>query len=223
MLARVRTVYRRALLPDVAPEHTDDDGFSAFAVEDGLVGWIGPDGAVGVGAGAPETVDLGGAMVLPAFTDAHVHVTETGVLLDGLDLSGVRSVTALLDLVAAAARERPGRAVLGHGWDELRLAEGRPPTRAELDRAGAGAAVYLTRVDVHSAVLSTALAEAVGARELAGWHDSGRVERDAHHAARHGTRFAIAPAARQALQRQALTASASAVDSTAEWTSTRVR
>ena len=80
-----------------------------------------------------------GALVTPAFVDAHVHVTETGLALrrprPALGALGrARSSTA----VEAAARTGRGRPVLGHGWDERDLAEGRPPTGAELDRASAG-------------------------------------------------------------------------------------
>jgi predicted amidohydrolase YtcJ len=70
--------------------------------------------------------------------------------------------------------------------------------------------VYLSRVDVHSAVVSPALAERARLRGLAGWDPAGRVERDAHHAVRHATRFEIAPADRRELQLLALRAAAAA-------------
>jgi predicted amidohydrolase YtcJ len=178
------------------------------------IAWIGPDAEAavqiaGISAGR-DVVDLEGALVLAGFVDAHVHVTETGLLLAGVDLSTARSVVEVLDLVAAAVLARPGRPVLGHGWDELLLAEGRAPTAPELDRAGAGAQVYLSRVDVHSAVVSGALAERFELRGLAGWDPSGRIERDAHHAARHATRFALEPDDRRALQLLALRSAAAA-------------
>jgi predicted amidohydrolase YtcJ len=100
--------------------------------------------------------------------------------------------------------------VLGHGWDERLLAEGRAPTRTELDRASAGGVVQLTRVDGHSSVVSTALAEAAGARTLPGWTDDGRVERNAHHAVRAAAREELTPAAREHAQRVALRAAAAA-------------
>jgi predicted amidohydrolase YtcJ len=181
---------------------------SALLVVDGRIAWLGLDDESP--AIAADVVDLDGALVLPGFVDAHVHVTETGLLLAGVDLSAARSVTAVLDQVAEAARTRPGRPVLGHGWDELRLAEGRAPTAAELDRAGAGLEVYLSRVDVHSAVVSGALAERAGLAGLAGWDRSGRIERDAHHAARHATRFDLDPADRRELQLLALRSAAAA-------------
>jgi predicted amidohydrolase YtcJ len=195
-------LYRRGRLAGVP-------GLGAVLVIDGRIAWAGPDAdarhqVAAIPSSALTEVDLEGALVLPGFVDAHVHVTETGLLLAGIDLSAARSVTAVLDLVAAAARTRPGRPVLGHGWDELLLAEGRPPTAAELDRAGAGAQVYLSRVDVHSAVVSGVLAERSGLSGLAGWDPSGRIERDAHHAARHATRFDLDPADRRSLQLLAL-------------------
>ena len=47
--------------------------------------------------------------------------------------------------------------ILGQGWDERSWPDPRPPTRAELDEAGRGRAIYLARVDVHSAVVSSGL------------------------------------------------------------------
>jgi predicted amidohydrolase YtcJ len=149
--------------------------------------------------------ELGGALVLPAFVDAHAHITETALLRRGIDL-GVTgySVSAILSEVGARSRILPGAPILGHGWDDLRIAEGRPPTADELEYTAPGHEVYLSRVDVHSAVVSVTLADRAGLRDLPGWNDSGRVERDAHHAARDWTRAHLTPANREALQRLAL-------------------
>jgi predicted amidohydrolase YtcJ len=179
----------------------------ALLVEDDRVLWAGDDPGI---TGADEVVDLDGALVTPAFVDAHTHTTETGLALRGVDLSDSVSLADALDRLTAAARSGAGRPVLGHGWDERRWPEGRPPTRAELDRASYGGVVYLSRVDVHSAVVSSALAAAAGLRDLPGWSDDGRVERDAHHAARTATRDGIGSRLRRELQVEALTAAAAA-------------
>ncbi len=55
-----------------------------------------------------------------------------------------------------ARRARPGALVWGHGWQDQRWADA-PPPRPALDRAAAGAPVYLSRIDVHSALVSSAL------------------------------------------------------------------
>ena len=119
-----------------------------------------------------------GLVVTPAFVDAHVHATATGLLVDGLDLAGCPSPAALLDAVAARARARPGALIWGHGWQDLGW---EAPDRAALDRAAAGCPVYLSRVDVHSALVSSALLHAAPAAVGAvGWSD-GPLSADAHH------------------------------------------
>ncbi|HEY5514993.1 MAG TPA: amidohydrolase family protein, partial [Pengzhenrongella sp.] len=79
----------------------------------------------------------------------------------------------------------------------------RPPTGLELDAAAGGAPVYLARVDVHSAVVSSSFAAVAGLTELSGWDTDGRVQGEAHHAAREMARH-VDPARREVLYRRAL-------------------
>ncbi|MGW3035361.1 amidohydrolase [Streptomyces sp. NPDC001178] len=188
--------------------HSPADPFAtAMVVERGQVAWVGSEGAADAFAdGVDEVVDLDGALVTPAFTDAHVHTTSTGLALTGLDLSDAPSLEAALALVRDFAAARPqDRVLLGHGWDAARWPGGRPPTRAELDEAAAGRPLYLSRIDVHSAVVSTALldlAHGVGAAD-------GPLTADAHHAVRAAAFAAVTPAQRADAQRTALAHAAS--------------
>ena len=59
-------------------------------------------------------------------------------MLGGADLSGARSVTEALDLIAAAAARQPGAPIFAHSWDETHWAEGRAFTSEELDRVSGG-------------------------------------------------------------------------------------
>ena len=83
----------------------------------------------------------------------------------GLDLAGTRSKAELLEAVSRRTREVRGRAILGHGWDETQWPVREIPTAAELDRASYGSVVYLSRVDVHSALASSALMASVSGLE----------------------------------------------------------
>jgi predicted amidohydrolase YtcJ len=173
-----RTVYRGGRILSPA-----DPRATAMLVADGRIAWLGEDADA---PGADEVVDLDGALVTPAFVDAHVHTTDTGLTMGGLDLTGTRSGAAVLDAVAAFAAGQPADAVvLGHGWDESGFADHRPPTAEELDRAGSGRRVYLSQACMHSAVVSTALlAAAPEAASAPGFDASGWLRRDAHHAVR---------------------------------------
>lgn len=199
----------RTLLLRHGDVHSPADPFAtAMVVESGHIAWVGSEGAADAFAdGVDEVIDLDGALVTPAFTDAHVHTTATGLALTGLDLTAAPSLEAALALVREFAAARPGdRVLLGHGWDAARWPGGRPPTRAELDAATGGRPLYLSRIDVHSAVVTTALLDMVGG-DLP--RTDAPLTRDAHHAVREAAFAAITPAQREEAQRTALAHAAS--------------
>ncbi|MFI6209828.1 amidohydrolase [Streptomyces sp. NPDC051041] len=204
-----RTAPPKTVLLRRGEVHSPADPFAtAMVVERGQIAWVGSEGAADAFAdGVDEVIDLAGALVTPAFTDAHVHTTSTGLALTGFDLSGAPSLEAALALVRDFAAARPhDRVLLGHGWDASRWPGGRPPTRAELDEAAGGRPLYLSRIDVHSAVVSTALLDLVPG--AAGRAD-GPLTGDAHHAVRAAALGAITPAQRAEAQRAALAHAAS--------------
>lgn len=175
------TLYRNGHLH--CPERP---GATALVVgPDGRVDWLGDEvGADRHAEAVDSVVDLDRGLVLPAFVDAHVHLSHTGMGLRGVDLSGTTSVTAALRAVEADVRRRGGRPVFALNWQEQDWVEGRPMTGAELDRASFGGVVYASRIDGHSAVVSSALAAASGADRRDGWAGSGLVTGDAKNAAR---------------------------------------
>lgn len=187
--------------------HTPADPFAtAMLVERGHVAWVGSEGAADTfGKDVDEVVDLEGALVTPAFTDAHVHTTSTGLALTGLDLSPARTPAGALALLRVHAAERPAdRVLLGHGWDAAGWPGERPMSRAQLDEAAGGRAVYLPRVDAHSAVVSSAMLDLVpGVASLAGYHPDAPLTGAAHHAVRAAAHAAITPHQRTEAQRAA--------------------
>ncbi|HYN94558.1 MAG TPA: amidohydrolase family protein [Pilimelia sp.] len=180
-------------------------GATAMLVTGDRISWL---GAAADAPAADRTVDVGGALVAPAFVDAHVHCTDTGLALSGLDLSAARSAADVLAAVASFAAGLPADAVvLGHGWDESTWPAGSrvPPDAAALDRAAGGRPVYLSQASIHSALCSSALlAAAPAVAGAAGYDVSGLVRRDAHHVVRAVAFGAVTPAQRRAAQVAAL-------------------
>jgi predicted amidohydrolase YtcJ len=182
------TLYRGGRVFSAADPHA-----TALLVEGDRISWVGPDAEA---PGAEAIVDLDGALVTPAFVDAHVHTTDTGLTLGGLDLTSTRSPASVLDAVSAFSAALPSSAVvLGHGWDESTWTDQTPPTAAELDRAAGGRMVYLSQASIHSALCSAALLAACGSEVVSsvGYDASGWLRRAAHHVAR-GIAFASIPA-----------------------------
>ena len=169
--------------------HTPADPHaSAVCVEAGEVVWTGDDdAAVHFAGGADRVVELEGRLVTPAFVDAHAHLAQTGFAASGLDLSVATSVPDALDRLAGFARTSTAAVILGFGWDETTWPERRALTRAEVDRATGGRSAFLSRVDVHSAVASSAFLDACpDVVHAEGYDGSGLVARAAQDAARRG-------------------------------------
>jgi predicted amidohydrolase YtcJ len=97
-------------------------------------------------------VDLNHAVIFPPFTDAHVHFMQTGVTMIGCDLSKAKSIKQVL---RAVKKESQHPWALGWQMQEGQLKEGRTPSLKELDRASGEAIVWLTRADLHSAVVNS--------------------------------------------------------------------
>jgi len=178
-----------------------DPDATAMAIDGSVISWIGGEHAVAL-AGQPDlVVDLDGALVVPGFVDAHVHSTDAGLALTGLDISATRSLAECLGAVRDFAAQHPDGVLWGHGWEQTRWPENRAPSRAELDAAVGHRAMYLSRVDVHSALISTALANQLpDGAALPGWSFTGPVSRAAHHAVRAYARQQLSDRQRLAAQ-----------------------
>jgi predicted amidohydrolase YtcJ len=137
-------------------------------------------GGVGVhetALASPEVVDLGGRVVLPGFSDAHVHFPTWALAQNEIDLAGCASLDEALDRLRAAPRPERGRWLRGYGWRSADWQPHREPTRGDLDAVTDGTPTALIAKDYHSLWLnSAALAFARGDLDVEG----GVVERDEH-------------------------------------------
>ncbi|HEY2325911.1 MAG TPA: amidohydrolase family protein [Gaiellaceae bacterium] len=128
-------------------------------------------GGVGVhetALASPEVVDLGGRVVLPGFTDSHVHFPTWALAQNEVDLDGCAS----LDEALARLRDvsvPAGRWLRGYGWRSGDWSDGREPTRQDLDAFTGDMPAALIAKDYHSLWLNTAaLSLAGGDLDVAG-------------------------------------------------------
>lgn len=179
----------------------------AVIVRGSRVVWVGDD--PGQAPPHQERVDLRGAVIGPAFVDAHVHLTPMGLALTSLDLSGVRSGAELLQAVATYAGAHTGRVIWGHGFDPHVFPD-RLPTPDELARVAEGRAVYLSRVDGHASLVdrrtlaAAPLARSEGIDRDPTGAPTGLLRREANHIVRRWTVGAMEDADLHTARREAV-------------------
>lgn len=138
----------------------------AMLIRDGIVQALGTDR--GILAAAPADCvlyDAGGRTVVPGFNDSHMHLQSVGQLMQSVQLLGCGSVTQMQQAVRDYIETRkpaPGTVIHGMGWNQDYFAEGRLPTRFDLDAVTTEYPVILERACGHILVCNTAAMEAAG-------------------------------------------------------------
>ncbi|WP_135821337.1 amidohydrolase [Halostella litorea] len=137
----------------------DDQVHEAVAVRDGAVVRVGDAYEVDFLAGVDTTVrDLGGAVVLPGFVDAHTHMEQVGQFRLHADLGAATDRDDAVERLAAGARD-DREWVLGFGYDESEWPGGDYLTREDLDAVSEARPVAAIRVDMHTASLNSVALE----------------------------------------------------------------
>lgn len=152
----------------------------AVAVRNGRILAVGTtDEMLALAGQETERLDVGGRLVLPGFTDAHIHFLQVAVRRQQVSLFGLRDFDEVLAKVETAVHQAvPGAWVLGWGWDE-NLWGGVQPSAAMLDRLSPDNPVALARMDMHTWWVNSAALNAAGVtRETADPPESS-IERDA--------------------------------------------
>lgn len=127
--------------------------------------------------------DLRGRTLMPGFVDAHGHFPGSGQVVFSTDLNSppignLEDMSQLLARLKDAHEARPDGWLTGFGYDDTLLAEGRHPTRKDLDQISATRPIAIGHVSGHLyAVNSAALAE-LGIDESTPDPEGGIIQRD---------------------------------------------
>lgn len=165
----------------VVEDATSPSGASALAVTGNRISALGSDEAVlALRASHTQVHDLRGATVLPGLIDSHLHQLASALDRPHVPLLSARDLADVVASVGArVAASAPGEWVRARaGWHESVLAEGRLPTRGDLDPVSPHNPVYLPR-GVHVATVNSAALAAAGITRDIPDPDGGVIVRDA--------------------------------------------
>jgi hypothetical protein len=119
--------------------------------------------------------------IFPGFNDAHTHLGGAGQTKLNVDLTGVKSLAAMLTKIQAFAKDAPaGHWLTGGNWDHTLWADKTLPTRQDLDKVTAGHPTFLDRIDGHISIANSAALEAAGITGKTKAPQGGAIDLDAN-------------------------------------------
>jgi predicted amidohydrolase YtcJ len=151
---------------------------SALAIQSGRVVAAGGEEIL---AGYPDArlEDMGGRIILPGLTDAHIHLQELALRQQEVDCE-IESREEILSRVAERLRQASkGEWVRGHGWNQNAWG-GEWPSAGELDALAPHNPVYLTAKSLHAAWVNGAALKLAGISASSPDPPNGFIQRDEH-------------------------------------------
>ena len=124
----------------------------SLAIYKGKIVSVGTDEEVsrmrGIGT---KMIDAGGKVVLPGFTDCHIHFLSGGLGLQRANLEGARNLDDILARLQKYADAHPDTPwILGRGWNYAMFAPETLPNKKPLDKLFPAWPVFLRGFDGHT-------------------------------------------------------------------------
>lgn len=152
---------------------------SAMVIRDGRIHCIGEENEMESMEG--ERVDLKGRRMLPGLIDAHMHplyLANSSKQIPCLP-PVVESIEDIVTEVRKARKEQDSESwIEGWGYDEGKLADGRSPSRWDLDKATTESPVIITRTCTHIVVVNSKALELAGINKHTKDPVGGKIDRD---------------------------------------------
>lgn len=166
----------------IRTEDSVDSVAEALAIRRGRILAVGTEREIRALA-RPSTriIDLHGLTATPGLIETHAHLADGGMdALRSVDLSDSTSIAAVRAALAAKAKSlAPGAWLLGAGWDEGKLGEGRYLRASDLDDLAPGHPIWLEHTTGHYGTANHRALELAGITGATADPPAGTIERDA--------------------------------------------
>lgn len=124
----------------------------SVAIREGKVIAVGTDEQLAAFRGpSTKIIDAHGKLVLPAFTDSHIHFIEGGFSLQHANLEGAKDVSEIQQRLRAYSTQHPGQKwILGGGWNYTMFGSETLPNKKDLDQLFPDTPALLECYDGHT-------------------------------------------------------------------------
>ena len=136
--------------------------YQAIGTQDSKIVFLGTD-EEGLAQEWDQKVDLKGAMVLPGFNDTHMHLLHYAMFRRNVPLLGVKNIDEVVERCKARIEQEHPAYLIGMGWNQETMEEGRLLTRADMDRISTEIPVCMLRTCIHIAACNTVMLERIKA------------------------------------------------------------
>jgi predicted amidohydrolase YtcJ len=150
---------------------------SALAIEHERVVAVGETDALLTAFDRAEKQDMGGRIILPGLTDAHLHLKQFALSLQKIDCETASLVECLARVQERVRTAQPGEWILGHGWNQNDWEAW--PSAADLDKIAPDNPVYLTAKSLHAAWANSAALKQAGLTSDSPDPANGQLQRNA--------------------------------------------
>ncbi|TAH28552.1 MAG: amidohydrolase [Cytophagales bacterium] len=149
---KVDTILFNGIVYTVDKNNTEKE---AFAIKDGKFIAVGTNQSILNQYEAKEMIDANKKAVFPSFNDAHCHFYGYGSFLQEANLVGITSFEQILRILKNYHEKNPDKKwIIGRGWDQNLWSNNQFPTKKELDKLFPNTPVYLSRIDIHAALVN---------------------------------------------------------------------
>jgi predicted amidohydrolase YtcJ len=128
-----------------------------------------------------EVIDLDGKLLLPGFNDSHLHFTNGGQYLLGINLRPALSKEEFVDIIRQYINERnlpPSTWITGGRWDHELWPDKVLPTKELIDSVTSNTPVFVSRIDGHVGLANSKALELAGITKNTPDPAGGLIERD---------------------------------------------
>ncbi len=134
----------------------------ALAIRDGKILAVGTDDEISHYRGtSTKAIDAKGRLVLPGFTDCHVHFMDGSFSLEQVNVETAKNIDQVQQQIKAYAKAHPNDAwVLGRGWSYPIFPPAGMPDKKQLDVVVPDRPAYIEGYDAHTWWANTKALEA---------------------------------------------------------------
>ena len=121
--------------------------------------------------------DLRRAILMPSFTDSHIHLLAYGLSLQHVNGGAPTKQICLHQIANRVKKTNPGKWIVGHGWNHNIWANGYG-SKEDLDKLSTLHPIYLTHKSLHSGWANSSALEIAGINRLSPDPERGTIQRD---------------------------------------------